>query len=246
MRWRVACLNQTVRPLDRRNMAVLVKAFESFAGSFIEWDEISERSETDGVNLLEVWIAAARNADLSEQSIALIDSIADLADGRGKRLNAVENLLELLRLHDSHGDVMDDLNAWRRLSREIKGGQGIISLDRFLQELQLRPKERVPGSETVTLTTIHGAKGREFHTVYLLGLAEEVLPSWYSLKNGNGRSLEEERRSCFVAITRAKERLILSRARRYRGRPKGPSRFLLEIDPDGRQLRNATSDCRRQ
>lgn len=70
----------------------------------------------------------------------------------------------------------------------------------------------------MSLATIHGAKGLEFETVYLIGPAEEILPSWHSIKKGNGSTaLEEERRGCFVAITRAKQSLVLSRARMYRG-----------------------------
>ena len=66
--------------------------------------------------------------------------------------------------------------------------------------------------------------------MYLIGMAEEILPSWHSLKKGNGSAaLEEERRGCFVAVTRAGKRLILSRAKRYRGWPKKPSRFLEEM-----------------
>ena len=95
----------------------------------------------------------------------------------------------------------------------------------------LRTKEPVPAPGTVTLTTIHGAKGLEFDTVYLIGLAEQILPSWHSVqKGGASAALEEERRECFVAITRTKKRLVLSWAHRYRGYPKAPSRFLQEMD----------------
>ena len=82
----------------------------------------------------------------------------------------------------------------------------------------------------MSLTTIHGAKGQEFDTVYLIGLAEEILPSWHSVRKGDGSAaIEEERRGCFVAVTRTRKRLILSRARQYRGWPKAPSRFLEEM-----------------
>lgn len=74
-------------------------------------------------------------------------------------------------------------------------------------------------------------KGQQFDTVYLIGLAEGVLPSWQSLKRGTGSTaLEEERSGCFVAVTRTKKRLILSRARQYRGwLIKPQSRFLKEM-----------------
>ena len=139
---------------------------------------------------------------------------------------------------DPDDDLKDDMNAWRRISREIRASGGLASLDRLLQELQLRSKEPVPTPGTVTLTTIHGAKGLEFDTVYLIGLAEQILPSWHSVKKGSdSAALEEERRGCFVAITRTRRRLVLSRAHRYRGYQKAPSRFLREMGcmADGRK-----------
>jgi DNA helicase-2/ATP-dependent DNA helicase PcrA len=103
-------------------------------------------------------------------------------------------------------------------------------LDQFLQELQLRSKEPSPKPDTVTLMTIHGAKGREFDFVYVIGLAEDVMPSFQSKKKGDASpEMEEERRNCFVAITRTKECLVLSRGQSYRGWQKEPSRFLVEM-----------------
>ena len=82
----------------------------------------------------------------------------------------------------------------------------------------------------VTVATIHGAKGQEFRHVYLIGLADEVLPTFQSLRNGPDSSqVAEERRNCFVAITRAVEQLTLSWAEQYNGHPKRPSRFLREM-----------------
>jgi len=83
---------------------------------------------------------------------------------------------------------------------------------------------------TVTLMTVHAAKGREFDYVYVTGLAEDIFPSFQSKQKGEkSAEMEEERRNCFVAITRAKECLILSRAARYRNWLKTPSRFLIEM-----------------
>ena len=67
-------------------------------------------------------------------------------------------------------------------------------------------------------------------TVYLAGLAEDVLPSFQSKKVGDrSPQMEEERRNCFVAITRCMDTLTLSRASNYNGRAKAPSRFLAEM-----------------
>ena len=83
----------------------------------------------------------------------------------------------------------------------------------------------------VTLMTLHTAKGLEFPVVFLTGMEEEVFPHQRSLTNP--RELEEERRLAYVGITRAEQRLYLTRAasRNWWGRPAfhSPSRFLSEI-----------------
>jgi DNA helicase-2/ATP-dependent DNA helicase PcrA len=79
--------------------------------------------------------------------------------------------------------------------------------------------------------TIHCAKGLEFSAVFLVGLEENLFP--HAMSSGSDEDLEEERRLCYVAMTRARERLFLSHAhyRRYQGAlmPNPPSRFLDEI-----------------
>ena len=238
MRWLVACLKQIGRPLDRRNMAVVMQTFDSFATYPMDWEGLASRSESDGINFLEAWITAVREAEVSQAAGTLVDVIANLAAGRIKLPAAIQTILKHLDGDGPDDDLKDDLNAWRRISREIRASGGLASLDRLLQELQLRSKEPVPTPGTVTLTTIHGAKGLEFDTVYLIGLAEQILPSWHSVQKGSGSAaLEEERRSCFVAITRTRRSLVLSWAHRYRGYQKAPSRFLREMGcmADGRK-----------
>ena len=238
MRWLVACLKQIDRPLDLRNMAVLVKAFGSFAPSPLDWNELVSRSESDRLTCLKVWTDAVHEAEMPCPVAEVVDAIADLSAGNVKLTAAIEGILGYFDSNDPDDDLKDDLSAWRRIQREIRDAQGFASLDRFLQELQLRSKEPVPEPGTVSLTTIHGAKGLEFETVYLIGLAEEILPSWHSVTKGNGSAaLEEERRGCFVAVTRTKKRLILSWARHYRGWRKDPSRFIAEMGCLGERAR---------
>lgn len=230
MRWLFASLRQISRPLDRRNMAVVLQAFDNFAISPLDCEELVSRSETDGANLLEIWITAVRNAETLQPAAGAVDVIAKLVTGSIKLHAAIRKILQHFENDGLDLDLEEDLNAWRGISREIRAVHGLVSLDRLLQELQLRSKEPVAEPGTVTLTTIYGSKGLEFDTVFLIGLAEEVLPSWHSVRKGNGSpALEEERRVCFVAVTRAKRRLILSWAHRYRGYQKTPSRFLQEM-----------------
>jgi DNA helicase-2/ATP-dependent DNA helicase PcrA len=120
------------------------------------------------------------------------------------------------------------------------------SLGNYLQEISLltdteKDKE---DKDSVTLMTIHSAKGLEFNQVFVVGIEEDLFPSAMML---NSRAdLEEERRLFYVAITRAEKRLSLSFATsRYRfGQLKScsPSRFLEEIDPKHLQMTSITAN----
>ena len=230
MRWMVACLKQINRPLDRRNMAVLVDAFESLVPLSLDFDELVACAEARGVAYLSQWNDTVCAAGLPTSIEAVVDAVAGLAVGTTKLTPTLQPILDQFEGDDANEDLKEDLSAWHRLSRGMRTARGSTSLDQFLQELELQSKEPVPMPGTVSLATIHGAKGLEFDTVYLIGLAEEILPSWHSVrKDRHSAAVEEERRSCFVAITRARERLILSWAQQYRGRTKQPSRFLREM-----------------
>ncbi|MBR1590054.1 MAG: ATP-binding domain-containing protein, partial [Acidaminococcaceae bacterium] len=83
----------------------------------------------------------------------------------------------------------------------------------------------------VKLMTVHAAKGLEFSNVFLCGMNEGIFPS---RKVRTVEGMEEEKRLAFVAITRAEDRLYLSRAdgRNFDGAPQYPSRFILDIEQD--------------
>ncbi|MEW6430708.1 MAG: UvrD-helicase domain-containing protein [Myxococcota bacterium] len=109
------------------------------------------------------------------------------------------------------------------------------SLLTYLNRLALDTKEQedepqhTPGR--VTLMTLHGAKGLEWRLVFLAGCEEELLP--HSGMQGEAPNPEEERRLCYVGMTRARERLVMTRTttriRRGREVPRTPSRFLGDI-----------------
>jgi DNA helicase II / ATP-dependent DNA helicase PcrA len=106
----------------------------------------------------------------------------------------------------------------------------------FLAHVSLESGESQASEEisTVHLMTIHAAKGLEFPMVFLVGVEEGLFPSKASLEDA--KKLEEERRLCYVGMTRAKEQLFMSYAevRRLYGREEyhRPSRFLQELPPE--------------
>ncbi|MEK8021573.1 MAG: 3'-5' exonuclease [Candidatus Parabeggiatoa sp.] len=123
-------------------------------------------------------------------------------------------------------------SVWDSIYTNIKSnyGEEQLSLHLLLQELDLNSKTPEPPKNAIRCYTIHAAKGLEFKQVYLIGLVEEQLPSWGAVKKGNNsHEIQEERRNCFVAITRAEISLTLSYADNYFGWTKKPSRFLPEM-----------------
>ena len=86
--------------------------------------------------------------------------------------------------------------------------------------------------ESVTMMTLHAAKGLEFDCVWMVGMEEGLLPHHRSLNDGL-QAIDEERRLCYVGVTRAKKRLALSlcltRMKWGKSKPCRPSRFLYEL-----------------
>lgn len=235
LRWLAACLRQIVRPLDRRNMTVLIEAFNRIAKIAVSVDQVVTEAEATGQSYFATWLDTAEKEVGSSPRTKLLELIAAASEDPAAARKTIDSILAAfersLSDEEDDTDLREDLSAWREISRDIARHVGRNApLDQFLQELQLRSKEPSPRPATVTLMTIHGAKGREFDVVYVVGLAEDIMPSYQSRQKGDASpEMEEERRNCFVAITRAKECLILSRAERYRGWQKSPSRFLVEM-----------------
>lgn len=229
MRWLVACLRLGERPLDERIFRYLVDTYNSFAGTNLDGELLASQAESGAGSYGDAWLSAA----LAEgRETALLDHVRAIERPNDPRSwDAVVTLFEKRVPEDGQeSDLAEDLVSWRAAMREFNVEHAGQSVPRFLQELQLHSLEPQPKPHSVTVGTIHGAKGREFRHVYLIGLADEVLPTFQSLQRGPRSSqVEEERRNCFVAITRARDQLTLSWAEHYNGDRKRPSRFLQEM-----------------
>jgi DNA helicase-2/ATP-dependent DNA helicase PcrA len=129
-------------------------------------------------------------------------------------------------------ELEDERTTWRALHDDVvrEFGNENLTLNLYLQQMDLAPKTARPSRNAIRCLTVPGSKGLEFKHVYLIGMAQEVLPSFHALKRGSAsREVEEERRNCFVAITRVQESLMLTRARTYNNFAKEPSQFLREM-----------------
>ena len=131
---------------------------------------------------------------------------------------------------------LENLSEFKRIANEFERSFGEdITLREFLQQIALQSGEdEEKPKDAVKLMTIHSAKGLEFPVVFIVGFTEGIFPSSKTIEERKKLGLEEERRLCYVAITRAKEYLFImdSEGMSEKGIKKLPSRFLNEIGVD--------------
>ena len=157
----------------------------------------------------------------------LVDKILDIT-GIRKEYESDKTLESDIRL--------ENLEELKTVTRTFEEKEGIVSLEDFLYEVSLVSdvNEYDEDKNRVSLMTVHSVKGLEFDYVFITGLEEGIFPHMNSLMNNS--DLEEERRLCYVAITRAKEKLYLvnARLRMMFGHDctNLPSRFIGEINKD--------------
>ena len=222
------------RPTDQRIFQLFVAASNSVLHADIDAPEVVAVAQSATGDLFRTWVAELTPgaASYEASAVAILAKFAEDRDFRTFSRDWTQWIEgEAQSLDEEHPGLDEDRRAWSSLYRDINQTVGPqAALDTFLQELVLRSKEPALMPDEIPLLTIHGSKGNEFDHVYLLGLAEEILPSFQSRRQGpNSPQMEEERRNCFVAITRCMETLTLSYADTYRNYRKDRSRFLGEM-----------------
>jgi len=186
-------------------------------------------------------------------------------------VEATKGLIEDIGLYDDLRAASPSMSAAQRridnvsgllasLQRFMDKGKGIDKLGEYLRRLSLDSSDdrKEDEGDRVVLTTLHGAKGLEFPVCFMIGLEEELLPHARTLNPqatdvmdvDHATDVSEERRLCYVGITRAQRKLYLTRAttRVTRGRvvPRTPSRFLLEIPDDLLEIRDLGEEARQK
>lgn len=136
---------------------------------------------------------------------------------------------------------VENLNEFKSLAVNFEDN-GIYDLSTFLENIMLVSDkgQYTEDDNNVNIMTLHSAKGLEFNIVFILGMEEGIFPHSRSFESA--KELEEERRLCYVGITRAKKKLYLlsARTRTLYGRTSGTieSRFIKEIDPTLINIKN--------
>lgn len=219
---------------DRDILRRLCLAWEGLAGQSLEAAAVAAAAALNGGDFLRAWADAAAVA-VPGQAAAMLQRIrSDLVDSL-----AFPGIVEWFLGdgwkswgEDGDPEFAEEVEIWQLLHDKLAGeyGRGGLTLNMYLQQMDLAAKTLSPGADAVRCITVHGSKGLEFKHVYLIGMAQEVFPSFQAVRKGErSKEMEEERRNCFVAITRVEETLTVTRSRRYYGYHKEPSRFLAEM-----------------
>ena len=187
------------------------------------YDAIESGKELTFKNIIEEIISIKDNYSLTE----LVDIVLDKS-GMKQELESEKSIESEIRL--------ENLEEFKSITKAFEEKNGLISLEDFLTEISLVSDVTEHKNETdvVTLMTVHSAKGLEFENVFLIGMEEGIFPHNNSFESSE--AIEEERRLCYVAITRAKKRLWLVNAnhRLIYGMDNfnKPSRFIDEINKE--------------
>ena len=238
LRFVCGALRLAIAPREIDQMRSMCKAFFELTGIDVRAELIEAEGDANGGSLLRGFLAVAATEPTAGEAAVVLDALRDKLVDRLQYVEFANTVFDWYRAGSrcsaadgAEDDAEEEFTVWRKLTRKVSRNFGVTPpLSRFMQEMDLRPKVAAPAPDAVQCLTIHAAKGREFRHVYLIGLAEGQLPSYHAMKPGApARVLEEERRNCFVAITRTQATLTLTYADSYFGWPKRPSQFLGEM-----------------
>ena len=188
------------------------------------YEVIDSGKELEFKNMIEEIKKEESHLTLTE----LIDVVLDKS-GMKKSLEDEKSIEADIRL--------ENLEEFKSIAKAMEINEGIVSLEELLDKLALVSdvsEQKNDNEDKVTLMTMHAVKGLEYDYVFVVGVEEGLFPHSNSLESND--ELEEERRLCYVAITRAKKKLYLinARSRILYGKVSSnvPSRFINEISDE--------------
>jgi DNA helicase-2/ATP-dependent DNA helicase PcrA len=242
----LAYLKVLYNPLDAISLRRIINIPRRGIGE-ATWASLEKFGAEKGLTMYETVHRAREIPGLSSRFVRAVESFARLMDSLEEMVDRVpvtelvENILEksgyleeLKRENTLDAAArLENLQEFLSVTYDYDRFSEEKSLEGFLAQVSLVSEldEYEENDDKVVLMTLHSAKGLEFPVVFLTGLEEGIFPHARSLLEED--ELEEERRLCYVGMTRAREELFLSRAwqRTLYGAPANnpPSRFLAEI-----------------
>jgi DNA helicase-2/ATP-dependent DNA helicase PcrA len=248
----VAYLSLIANPADAVSFTRVVNSPRRGIGDQTQARLLSH-ANTIGEDIWTVFTAPESVPALGPAALRAVSRFGSTMTGLRERAAASESVAELLEAVLRDGGYLEALEAERTIeaegrienlgelvgvagefdaNREVEGDQEVSALEEFLAQIRLlSEQDNLRDDETLaTLMSLHNAKGLEYEVVFMIGCEEGVFPHSRSLEEGN---LEEERRLCYVGVTRARKRLWMTFARRRSLHGSAawnlPSRFLGEL-----------------
>ncbi|WP_242346577.1 ATP-dependent helicase [Anaeromyxobacter terrae] len=250
----LAYLKVCVSPQDEVSLARIVNVPARGIGD-ASLERVHAWAVERGVHLFDALRRAAEIPDLprgAPERMAAFVALVEKFRARFEEGKVAEAARALVAEVDLYGHARASVQSFEAAQRKVDALDGILrsleayehrtarpSVATWLQRLALdsRSEEDPAADEGITLMTLHAAKGLEFPVVFLVGVEEDLLPC--AGIQGEARDLDEERRLAYVGITRARERLYLTRSatRTKRGKllPRTPSRFLDDLPAEAHE-----------
>ena len=228
-------INTPKRGIGLKTIENLTKKADENGTSIYE--AISSGKELEFKKLIEKLKDISQEITLTE----LIDKVLD-ASGMKKELESDNTLEAEIRL--------ENLEEFKSITKSFEEKEGLVSLEDFLLEISLISdvEDYKDDPNRISLMTVHSVKGLEFSHVFVVGMEEGIFPHMNSLMENS--EIEEERRLCYVAITRAKDDLHLVNARHRtlfgKEQINPESRFINEIDKNLLETNNKEKEQPRQ
>ena len=232
-KWLFASLRLVVNPTSKQILTTVVKEFNKLVETEIDLKNILEGAKRNSTTCLAELISQVKSSTKYGRVRSLTVAIERFEKTDTIQVIEMQNLVDNLQQGCEESslshDFWTDRDVWSELSLEIQKHYGSsMKLQTFVLQMQIRSKTPKPKPKTVSLMTIHSAKGCEYKIVYFIGVTKDIIPDYRSKSEDK---LEQERRNCFVAVTRASELLTLSYSEASDdGKwPRGPSRFIREM-----------------
>ena len=211
----LAYLRLLYQPSDRVSFLRIVNVPKRGIGAvsvakFLDWNDAARRYIVSGL------LAVEEADNLTARAKRPLLELGKILRGLQQEIDgSPAELIEKIIKRTGYGDFINDGTPQAEERMENIGvllaeAKAYVDVPAFLEEMALMSSADTAAEQQVTLMTLHAAKGLEFPVVFLAGLEEGILPHARVFDSGKADDIEEERRLCYVGVTRAREELFVS------------------------------------